>query len=214
MISLNEIMPGVLCEILSFLEAPELAAVSETTKEMCRFVRVHDNLWQSFVPTFPCHDLWQSSVPLCPVPRDGLSTQIPEEWVDPRHINGFENLTVFFQAKQLQEYKNKVVTAFHTRRMRMLEDDTDRTTDVFNHFRKLHDENFDLFTATQSQEFLSRLTKENIANTMVEVSIQTFENEGMSGDCLAGIVNAWRPTHTSEGFDDAVWCALTGLPLW
>ena len=115
------------------------------------------------------------------------------------------------QAKQLQEYKNKVVTAFHTRRMRMLEDNTDRTTVFFDPIRILHDENFFRLSATQSQELLTRLTKENIVNTIVEVSIQTFENEGMSGDCLVGIVNDWYLLKTSRGFYVEVWCAVTGL---
>ena len=106
MVSLNETMPGVLCVILSFLKAPDLAAVSETSMEMCRFVRVNDKLWQSLVPNFPCK---------FPLGGD----------VDPRHINGFENLTFFCKAKQLQEYKNKVMTAFRKQRMRKVEDHPD-----------------------------------------------------------------------------------------
>ena len=108
MMSLNETMPGVLYNILSFLKAPDLAAVSETSMEMCRFVRVNDKLWQSLVPNFPCK---------FPLGGD----------VDPRHINGFENLTFFCKAKQLQEYKNKVITAFRKRRMRKVDDSVDWT---------------------------------------------------------------------------------------
>ena len=214
MISLNEIMPGVLCEILSFLEAPELAAVSETTKEMCGFVRVNDNLWQSFVPTFPCHNLWQSFVPASPWPRGGPIVQIPEEWVDPRHMNGFENLNVFYQAKQLQEYKNKVVTAFHTRRMRILEGNPNWMTTYLGSIEDGNDSNAYRLCATQRQELYTRLTIENLLNSIIKVSIQTFENEGMSWDCLVGIVNEWFLTQTSEGFYDAVYSALTGLPAW
>ena len=168
MISLNEIMPGVLCEILSFLEAPELAAVSETTKEMCGFVRGHDKLWQSFVPTFPCHNLWQSFVPSSPWPREGPIVQIPEEWVDPRHMNGFENLNVFYQAKQLQEYKKQVVKAFHTGRMRMVEGNPNWMT---THLRCINDANNCRHCATQRQELLTRLTIEKLVISILTVSV-------------------------------------------
>ena len=200
MSSLNEIMPGVLCEILSFLEAPELAAVSASTKEMHQFVRVHDKLWQSFVPTFACFS-----------PPADLIIHIPEEWVDPRHINGFENLPYFYQAKQLQEYKNKAVAAFHTRRMELLEDNTEKTTAYYlDDCRRCNDSNTFGLSATQRQELLTRLTKDNLASCIVEVSIQTFENEGMSWDCLLGTAFEWEPT--SVDFDWAVHRAVTGLP--
>ena len=68
--------------------------------------------------------------------------------------------------------------------------------------------------ATQRQELYTRLTIENLLNSIIKVSIQTFENEGMSWDCLVGIVNEWFLTQTSEGFYDAVYSALTGLPAW
>ena len=124
MIALNEITPGVLYTILSFLKAPELAAVSETSKEMLIFVRVHDKLWQSFVPTFPCHKTINSRA------------DIPEEWVDPRRIENLGKRKAFFKAKLLTEYRKKAVTAFRIRRMRMLYvENTDWMTSFFNFMR-------------------------------------------------------------------------------
>ena len=200
MISLNEIVPGVLDTILSFQSAKDLAAVSETSKEMRSFVIDNDKLWQSFLPTFPCHSASAD-------PR----IHIPEEWVDPRHINGFENLPYFYQAKQLQEYKHKAVAAFHTRRMELLEDNTEKTTAYYlDDCRRCNDSNTFGLSATQRQKLLTRLTKDNLASCIVEVSIQTFENEGMSWDCLLGTAFEWEPT--SVDFDWAVHRAVTGLP--
>ena len=120
---------------------------------------------------------------------------------------------MFFQAKQLQEYKNKVVTAFETQRKRMAKDHWQCITTYLRGIvtRKLADINVFRLCATQRKKLLTRLTDKNLANSII--SIQTFENEGMSGDCLVGILDDWALSKTNPGFYLAFCCAVTGLPL-
>ena len=93
---IHECMPGVFANILSFLNTPDWVAVSETSKDMCSTVRNNDNLWQRFLPRFPHYSPDPSVVP------------VDEDLIDPRYRNGFENLTVFFQAKKLLEYEKYI----------------------------------------------------------------------------------------------------------
>ena len=193
---IHECMPGVLLNILSFLQAPELAAVSVTSKEMCRFIRVNDNLWQRYVPTFPCH-------------KPSPLVDIPEEWVDPRRIESFGKRKAFFRAKLLTEYRKKAVTAFRIRRMRMLQENTDwMTTFLRPMYTDIYPGDLLLLSATQFRKLMTGLSNENLAKVIVDVSIQAFDNEGMSADCLAGIVNDRDFQKMSGGFFDAVYIAV------
>ena len=96
---INDIMPrDLINEILSFLNTPDWVAVSETSMELCSIVRNSDNLWRRFLPQFPRRNT---------VLKNGI---LLDEWIDPRNINAYENLIVFFQTKQLWEFKEKILT--------------------------------------------------------------------------------------------------------
>ena len=193
---IHECMPGVFANILSFLNTPDWVAVSETSKDMCSTVRNNDNLWQRYVPTFPCH-------------KPSPLVDIPEEWVDPRRIESFGKRKAFFKAKLLTEYRRKALTVFRIRRWRMLRGNTDWMTTFLRHVHT-HVYPGDLLTlsATRFREIMTALSNGNLSNTIVEVSIQTFDNEGMSADCLLGIVNDWNFKYLSLRFYKAVFKAL------
>ena len=65
-----------------------------------------------------------------------------------------------------------------------------------------------LLSATQFRKLMTGLSNENLASIIVKVSIQTFDNEGMSADCLLGIVNDWNFKYLSLRFYKAVFKAL------
>ena len=72
-----------------------------------------------------------------------------------------------------------------------------------------------LLSDTQFRKFImTGLSHENLANIIVEVSITTFDNEGMSADCLTGIVNDWDIMKTSWGFFTDVCVAVYKDAIW
>ena len=93
---INDMPRDLFPDILSFLDIPDWVAASETSKEMCSIVRNSDDLWRRFLPQFPNRGT---------IELNGITL---DEWTDPRTINGYENLTVFFQTKQLVEFREKI----------------------------------------------------------------------------------------------------------
>ena len=71
-----------------------------------------------------------------------------------------------------------------------------------------------LLSATQFRKLMTGLSNENLASIIVKVSIQTFDNEGMSADCLIGIVNDWDFEKISVGFFKAVAKAAYRDAMW
>ena len=91
----------------------------------------------------------------------------------------------------------------------MLQENTDWMTTLlrFMHIC-ISPSNLLRLSATRFRKLMTGLSNENLASIIVEVSIQTFDNEGMSADCLMGIVNDWDFDKVGEGFYKAVGWAV------